>query len=242
MASLTEVFDVHQQVKVTMTPIDALLHQVDNSPDGVAFVMGDDVWSYRRLASEADRLAEALVAIGICEGDRVALHMGNVPELVIAYYACFRTGAIAAPLNTRFKAAELRSLIERLQPALYLGQSEFYPHVAAIEHELLSPTARYVVCDIEKGNSAQPWTRLLECASGRISRALFDVDAPSLLLTTSGTTGQPKFVTHTPATLSATIDLYQDLGLDGKQIPIIALPMVHAAGLRTFLACIRVGA
>jgi long-chain acyl-CoA synthetase len=242
MASLTEGLDVHQQVKVTMTPIDALLHQVNSCPDEVAFVMGDDVWSYRRLASEADRLAQAMVAIGIGEGDRVALHMGNTPELVIAYYACFRTGAIAAPLNTRFKAAELRPLIERLQPALYLGQSQFYPQVAAIEHELLSRTARYVVGDIEKGTSAQPWTRLLECARSRLSRALLDVDAPSLLLTTSGTTGQPKFVTHTPATLSATIDLYQDLGLDGKQIPIIALPMVHAAGLRTFLACIRVGA
>jgi long-chain acyl-CoA synthetase len=225
-----------------MTPIDALFHQVNCRPDGVAFVMGHDVWSYRRLASEADRLAQALSAIGIQEGDRVALHMGNMPELVAAYYACFRIGAIAAPLNTRFKTDELKALIERLQPALYLGQSQFYPQVAAIEHELLSPTARYVLGDIEKGDPAQPWTRLLEHAGGRLNRALLDVDAPSLLLTTSGTTGQPKFVTHTPATLSATIDLYRDLGLDGKQIPIIALPMVHAAGLRTFLACIRVGA
>jgi long-chain acyl-CoA synthetase len=242
MASLTVGFDVHQQVKETVTPIDALFHQVNCCPDGVAFVMGHDVWSYRRLASEADRLAQALVSIGIRQGDRVALHMGNMPELVAAYYACFRIGAIAAPLNTRFKADELRSLIERLQPALYLGQSQCYPQVAAIEHELLSPTARYVIGDIEKGDPAQPWTRLLERAGDRCSGVLVDADAPSLLLTTSGTTGQPKFVTHTSATLSATIDLYGDLCLDGKQIPIIALPMVHAAGLRTFLACIRVGA
>jgi long-chain acyl-CoA synthetase len=243
MASITARFDVHQQVKETVTPIDALFHQVNCCPDGVAFVMGRDVWSYRRLANEADRLAQALVAIGIRKGDRVALHMGNMPELVTAYCACFRMGAIAAPLNTRFKGDELRSLIERLQPALYLGQSQFYPHVAAIEHDLLPTTARYVIGDIEKGDPAQPWTRLLEHAGGSFGGDVPpDTDAPSLLLTTSGTTGQPKFVTHTPATLSATIDLYADLGLDGKQIPIIALPMVHAAGLRTFLACIRVGA
>jgi long-chain acyl-CoA synthetase len=224
-----------------MTPIEDLFHQVNGSPDGVAFVMGDDVWSYRRLTNEVDRLARALVAIGVREGDRVALHMGNAPELVIAYYACFRAGAIAAPLNTRFKAAELKSLIERLKPALYLGQAQLYPQVAAIEREMLSPKGRFVIGEMEKNDRAQSWIGLLERGSGRLSCTPADPDAPSLLLTTSGTTGKPKFVTHTRTTLSATIDLYRDLGLDEKQIPIIALPMVHAAGLRTFLACIRVG-
>ena len=45
--------------------------------------------------------------------------MANVPALAVAYYARFHLGAIAAPLNIRLTAAELRPLLRRLRPALY---------------------------------------------------------------------------------------------------------------------------
>src|ERR1700743_2391191 len=109
-----------------MTPTHTLFRQADNRPAGVAFVSRGEVWTYRRLADEVECLAQALNARGLQRGDRIALHMANLPELVVAYYACFRIGAIAAPLNNRFKTAELRPLLRRLQPALYLGQAELY--------------------------------------------------------------------------------------------------------------------
>jgi hypothetical protein len=49
-------------------------------------------------------------------------------------------------------------------------------------------------------------------------------------------------VTHTPLTLSATIEVSQHLGIDGEQIVINALPMVPVAGLAAFLSCVRFGA
>ena len=69
-----------------------------------------------------------------------------------------------------------------------------------------------------------------------------DVDAPAVLLTTSGTTGQPKFVTHTLATLFKTAESFVHLDLDGDQNVALAAPMVHASGLFMMLACIRFGA
>src|SRR5215470_3167911 len=139
-----------------MTPAHALLRQADNRPDAVAFVSDGEVWSYRRLADDVERLTQALLARGLEPGDRVALHMANLPELVAAYYACFRIGAIAAPLNIRFKTDELRPLLKRLQPALYLGQAGLYPQVAPIEAEILPTNARFVVGDVEDGQ-ALPW-------------------------------------------------------------------------------------
>ena len=62
-----------------------------------------------------------------------------------------------------------------------------------------------------------------------------------MLLTTSGTTGQPKFVTHTQATLTAVIESVRHLGLDGTQTAAIALPLTHGFGLFLFLACLRFG-
>ncbi|HEX3445583.1 MAG TPA: AMP-binding protein [Chthoniobacterales bacterium] len=68
----------------------------------IAFITDEQLWSRARLASEVNRLASGLVERGVQQGDRVVLHMANLPEFVIAYQACFRIGAIAAPLNIRF--------------------------------------------------------------------------------------------------------------------------------------------
>src|ERR1700730_16606722 len=69
-----------------------------------------------------------------------------------------------------------------------------------------------------------------------------DKDAPTVLLTTSGTTGAPKFVTHTPATISAIVEAFADTDLDAAQTVLNACPMVHGSGLFTFLTSVNCGA
>jgi long-chain acyl-CoA synthetase len=225
-----------------MTPICALRHRANNNSRQVAFIAGKEIWSYQRLASEADRLARALLARGVRQGGRVALHMANLPELAVAYYACFHIGAIAAPLNTRFKTAELRPLLKRLRPSLYLGQARLYPQVAPVEPEILASDARYIVGDVSDDAQAQAWERLFEGADQTSILHEADIDSPAVLLGTSGTTGVPKFVTHTAGTLSAATDACSHLGFEDEQIAINAVPMVHASGLTTFLAGIRFAA
>jgi acyl-CoA synthetase (AMP-forming)/AMP-acid ligase II len=168
--------------------------------------------------------------------------MANLPELIIAYHACFRVGAIAAPLNTRFKAAELKPLLQRLQPALYIGQAPLYSQVVSIDSSILAPDARFVVDGDVNDPLVQPWTRLFVETNGVPIGFAPNVDAPAVLLTTSGTTGQPKFVTHTLATLSKAAESFEHWDLDSDQIAALACPMVHGSGLFTMLACIRFGA
>ena len=222
-------------------PSDTLRRRAQAHPDGTAFVAGGEMWTYRRLATESERLARAFLARGVQAGDRVALHMANLPELVVAYYACFRTGAIAAPLNIRLKAAELRPLLQRLRPALYLGQAALYPQVAAIEPAVLADDARFIVGGTAGDGRAQPWASLL--GDGVATPILHTPgrDTPAVLLTTSGTTGQPKFVVHTPATLAATAAAFVHLGLGSEQVALNTVPMVHMSGLATFLAYVRFG-
>jgi acyl-CoA synthetase (AMP-forming)/AMP-acid ligase II len=122
-----------------MTPTGALMHQTQTRPTSVAFVFHEEVWTYERLAAEADRLARGLAARGVEPGDRIALHMMNRPEMVVAYYACFKLGAIAAPLRTAFKFAELAPLLQRLKPALYIGEMSLYGNVAPVDASILAP-------------------------------------------------------------------------------------------------------
>jgi acyl-coenzyme A synthetase/AMP-(fatty) acid ligase len=121
-----------------------------------------DVWTYKRLAVEVERLARGLVKRGLREGNRVALHMTNVAELVVAYYACFRIGVVAAPLNTKLKFAELRPPLEQLQPALYIGQAELYGRIAALDTSIIPSNARYIIGDSVDDPWVQSWRTLLE--------------------------------------------------------------------------------
>jgi acyl-CoA synthetase (AMP-forming)/AMP-acid ligase II len=169
--------------------------------------------------------------------------MPNRPEMAVALYACFRVGAIACPTNTRFKTAELREIFQRLQPALYLGEEQLHSRVETIEPEILAAEKRFVTGPSGAYKGAMPWSALL--VDGLGNRPLPpepDQDAPAILLTTSGTTGRPKFVTHTPATLAAIVEAYAHFDFDAAQTVLNACPMVHAAGLFTLLASVRFGA
>ena len=222
-----------------MTPINALFSNAEKRPDQTAFTIGEDVWTYRGFADAVLRMARALVKRGVGQGDRVACHMTNRPELAVAYYACFRIGAIAAPLNTRFKTAELWPLLSRLRPALYLGEAKLYPEIEPIEVEVLPSSVRYVIDGAGEGD-AQPWERLFADSDDVTLPAIPADDIPAILLTTSGTTGVPKFVTHTPATLSALTDAFRIVGFAEKHhIAVHAVPMAHASGMMTFLAALR---
>lgn len=227
---------------MNLTPPGALRHYAATRPAAVAFVHGDDIWTYERFSRQVDRLAHGLVARGVRKGCRVALHMENLPELAIAYYACFFLGAIAAPLNIRFKAAELHRAFERLRPSLYIGQASLYGEVVAIAHSILPAKARYVVRGGVGDPDVQYWAELLRHGWDEQIQTTLDDEAPAGLLCTSGTTGEPKFVTHTLASIAEAARLFRHLGVDGDQVAVLALPMVHASGFSLFHACVAHGA
>lgn len=225
------------------TPIDDLYLHATASPDDTAFIHDDVACTYCELMIASERLARALLSHGVRHGDRVVLHMSNRPEIVFALYACFRIGAIACPMNLRFKTPELREMFKRLRPALYLGEEQLYAMVERIEPEMLPTEKRFITGPSEIYKNAMPWSALSAGAVGSsVPPPNDDEDMPALLLTTSGTTGQPKFVVHTPATLAATAKLIAYSDFDREQIILVSAPMVHGSGLMTFLACVSSGA
>jgi long-chain acyl-CoA synthetase len=225
-----------------MTPVDALMHQAQTRPRSAAFVFHDEAWTYQRLATEAEQLARGLAARGVGAGDRVALHLMNRPEMIVAYYACFQLGAIAAPLRTAFKFAELAPILQRLKPALYIGEMSLYQNVAPVDASILAPDQRFVVDGSFEDDGVQPWRKLFDGADGErlsVSPASYE---PAVLINTSGTTGEPKFVVHTPATLAESLDLViKHWGLSSDDVMVEPLPMAHMSGLISFLAYIQFG-
>ena len=110
---------------MTLTPNDALIHQAQARPNDTAFIFHDVVWTYQKLASEAERLARALAARGVGPGDRVAVHLMNRPEFVVAYHACFRLGAVWVPTNFRLSPPEVAYLAESSGASIHIIDAAF---------------------------------------------------------------------------------------------------------------------
>src|SRR6202012_1157648 len=125
---------------------------------------------------------------------------------IAAYYACFRLGAIAAPLRTAFTFNELEPILQRLSPTLYIGGGKLYGNVGAANASVLPYDRRFIVGAAQKYRNAMPWEELLD---GPLSDLPFVPAAhePAVLVTTSGTSGTPKFVVHTASTLTATVKM-----------------------------------
>jgi acyl-CoA synthetase (AMP-forming)/AMP-acid ligase II len=190
----------------SMTPIEALYQRARTSPNGVAFIVGDEKCKYAWLAAQAERLARGLAGRGIQKADRIALHMLNRPEFVVAVYACFHIAAVAVPLSNRLKTIELRPLLEQLRPALYIGDTNRYSLVDEIDRSILPREKRFVAGDMRENEGAQPWASLFNDGSAPLP-VTADMHSPAVLLPTLGTTGVFKFVIHTQATLAALFGL-----------------------------------
>ena len=231
--------NAHFVSRSMVTPIEALMQQAQSRPEKTAFIFQEDVWTYRRLADEAERVARGLAESGVKPGDRVVLHMMNRPEMLVSYYACFRLGAIAAPLRTAFTFAELAPMLQRLQPALYIGESGLYPNVAATDAAILPREKRFIVDDAD-AHHVQPWQALKRAIQTDLPTPASH--KPAVLLNTSGSTGQPKFVVHTADTLAAITDLGgKHFGLSANDVIVSQSPLAHATGLFFSLTFVRLG-
>ena len=112
---------------------DSLTRTAARTPDTVALVEGDRRLTYREFNSEVNRLANALVKLGMTVGSSLALVSGNSIEFLTTYYACAKTGVVCVPINLGWRADEVahvlhdsgarmtvvqQSLLERMRPAL----------------------------------------------------------------------------------------------------------------------------
>src|SRR5215472_7031913 len=74
--------------------------------------------SYADMIAYSGRFAQALVSLGVKQGERVAAQVEKSPEALLLYIGCIRAGAVFLPLNTAYTTAELDYFISDAQPSL----------------------------------------------------------------------------------------------------------------------------
>ena len=193
---------------------------------------GDATWTYAEGDALADKIARGLVLQGVKPGDRVGLLFTNSPELVFCYFACFKVGAVAAPLNTRFQAAELVYALNHSGTKTLIGQPELVAPLLAARDEIAGVDRIFVTGD------GLPGTQAFSALVSDTPVALPAVadQALAVVMYTSGTTSRPKGVMHSHATLQRQSANYAEvLGAAAYEQCLVSLPLCHVAALSIWL-------
>src|ERR1044072_112561 len=174
-----------------------LANRVTVSPDKLfLFSEADDrQFTYAEFSRAIDATASLLASAGIAKGDVVSLLMANSAEYIIAYFACWKLGALAGPVNSLLKEHETAFVMNNSEAKAALVHSEFCERVESIRGDL--PHLKAIITFDDYAEA----TRGID-VSGDVGPADMtegcEPDDDAIIIYTSGTTGKPKgcLLTH----------------------------------------------
>jgi long-chain acyl-CoA synthetase len=91
--------------------------------------------TYRQLSEETNRFAQALIALGVRKGDRVAVMLPNLPQCVVAYYGALKAGAVVVMTNPLYVERELQIQLADSGAETIIALDFFYPRIEKIKHQ-----------------------------------------------------------------------------------------------------------
>jgi acetyl-CoA synthetase len=148
-------------------------------------------YTFWDIQQEANRLSNALSALGVRRGDRVALVLPQRPEMAIAYIAIFQMGAIALPLSHLFGPDALEYRMQNSEASVAIVEPTTLANLWAVKDKL--PLLRHIIgVGGAREAGVLEWAPLLAKASRSFECAQTQAEDPSLIIYTSGTTGAPK--------------------------------------------------
>jgi acyl-coenzyme A synthetase/AMP-(fatty) acid ligase len=150
------------------------------------------------LAAHVADLANRIAAAGVRPGERVVIHKAANFDVWVLATAVARAGAVPVMLSHHLDGATLAALLERLDRPHLLTDGPKLDTLAEV------PLAELTRSVISASGSAPGATSLAELAGSPSVRPVFQgLDEPAMITHTSGTTGLPKLVVHTPRTMRA---------------------------------------
>jgi acetyl-CoA synthetase len=148
-------------------------------------------YTFRDIQREANRLSNALAALGVQRGERVALLLPQRPESAIAYMAIFQMGAVALPLSHLFGPDALEYRMQHAGASVAIVEPTTIAKLWQVRGKL--PQLRHVIgVGGAREAGVHAWEALLEKAGTQFSPLDTAADDPALIIYTSGTTGAPK--------------------------------------------------
>ena len=200
------------------------------TPDREGLVCEGVRRTYQDLNNRANRLANAMAALGIGHGDRIGILAFNEPEYYDMYFGLGKIGATLVPVNYRLAGPEIQYILSDSESKALVFGPEYAEVVDSIRSDI--PTKDFIAISENPPEWAKSYETLISEASDGEPQIGGGGDDTLTILYTSGTTGRPKGaeLTHTYYYWNS-VNLMSTLGLDIGNTSLIALPLFHIGAL-----------
>ena len=247
---------IPRQVEYERTPMPlALARTARELPDKTALVFIDSKISYRQLNDMANRFANALIDMGVKPGDKVAMLMPNMPQLVAAVYGAWRAGAVVVMNNPLYTDVELAYQFNNSESTFLMAIDLICPRMIALrpktkiknlvvahirdhlkfpKKQLLPIVAKDKHRNIPPTPNVHEWMDILKKYPATDPKIPIDFDGLASLQYTGGTTGVSKGVMLSHANLSKNVQQIVAWfpGFNKGEITHLGvLPIFHSFGL-----------
>jgi acetyl-CoA synthetase len=155
--------------------------------------------TYADIQQQANRLSNALTALGIKRGDRVAVILGQTMETVVSHMALFQMGVVSVPLTTQFGEDALRYRLGHAEVVAAIADADTVPYLCAIrtqqaglKHIIRVGTTTQATNKGVSTPNVYDWEAYLADFPFRYEYVETRADEAAVLIYTSGTTGDPK--------------------------------------------------
>lgn len=206
--------------------------------ESTALVHEGRSWSYAGLDARVRAMAAGLDGEGL-RGERVAFMLPTCPEAVVVYLACFRAGAVAAPLNTRYAPPEIEGALRRARPRLLIVDESRAGRLEGVDPAVLAGVRVLVTTP---DGSGEPFAAPPASRSGR-ELPTPEPEEPAALFFTSGSTGPPKGVVHSHRSALAMLTSTAEAmgGTRADDVTLVCDPLVHVSGFIETLSALMAG-
>lgn len=218
-----------------LSPVHFLRRAVRLFPMKLAVVDNSHRFTYRDLEERVNRLANALLSMGIAKHDKVAVLSPNSHRMLEAFFAVPQIGAVLTPLNYRLTSPEFAYILDHSETKAVLVDWEYAHQLAPITDQLPHLRHYIMLSDHEEPTAhlaARDYEDLLSASEAEFTASsdISETDIATLNYT-SGTTARPKGVmlTHRACAINV-INYINALNVRSTDVYLHTLPMFHANG------------
>ncbi len=205
-----------------------------------AIIFKDTAVSFAQLNEHVLKLANALNSCGVKKSDKVAIYLPNCPEYVYSYLAVFCLGAVGVPLDFMLKGDELISCLSHSEAKILIALPKDDVSLEAIQKAV--PSLEKIILCAGQMEGAILYRDIISAAKPQLPEIKIADTDPSLIMYTSGTTGQPKGILLNYRHLDGSPKAMEHfVDLTDKDVKLCALPLSHIGGLIYIQNCIQFG-
>ncbi len=235
----------HEVYRSYLTPLRFLQRSTFIFRTRPAVIYGDRTLTYTELNERVHRLASSLRGIGVNKGDRVAVLLPNIPQMLEAHHGVPLSGGTLVAINTRLSSNDVAYILQHSGATVLIVDTEYGE---LIEPILASCPQLQIVINVEdvvtgKRLPGYDYEELLSSGSDHVTDwPIEDEDDVISINYTSGTTGRPKGVmyTHRGAYLNSLGEIIE-AGLTTESVYLWTLPMFHCNGWSFPWAVVAIG-